>query len=260
MCSQVSPMRSSAPGAKFSTSTSQLFTRRSRISLPLGCLESIVIDRLLWLSMVKYRLSALGTSRSCPRVMSPTPGRSTLMTSAPSQASNCVQVGPDCTWVKSRMRTPSSALPALPHGLVEGLGRPLARTATRLAFPPAASLTTFLPAVFFAAVLFTAVLFMAALAVALFCLLRVAIFVPSVDDEELDAFQRCHCVLPYFLRTALCGLSLQMRPLSVPAAGSITALMRVGLPESMAASTARLSSSGVVAWAPTPPNASAILS
>src|SRR5262245_62784808 len=42
--------------------------------------------------------------------MSPTPGRSTLITSAPNQASNCVQVGPDWTWVKSRMRTPVSAL------------------------------------------------------------------------------------------------------------------------------------------------------
>src|SRR5579862_7142001 len=60
--------------------------------------------------MVKYRLSAFGTSCNCPRVMSPTPGRSTLITSAPNQASNCVQVGPDWTWVKSRMRTPSSAL------------------------------------------------------------------------------------------------------------------------------------------------------
>ena len=48
-------------------------------------------------------------SRNCPRVASPTPGRSTLITSAPNQASNCVQVGPDCTWVMSRMRTPSSA-------------------------------------------------------------------------------------------------------------------------------------------------------
>src|SRR3984885_248989 len=45
--------------------------------------------------------------------MSPTPGRSTLMQSAPSQASNCVQVGPDCTWVKSRILTPSSALDIL---------------------------------------------------------------------------------------------------------------------------------------------------
>ena len=51
-----------------------------------------------------------------------------------------------------------------------------------------------------------------------------------------------------------------MLPLSVPAAGSITALMRVGLPESIAASTARFSSSGVVAFTPTPPNASIILS
>src|ERR1044071_6998650 len=57
--------------------------------------------------------------------MSPTPGRSILITSAPIQARSWVQVGPDCTWVKSRMRTPSSALPASPNGFVEGLGMPL---------------------------------------------------------------------------------------------------------------------------------------
>src|ERR1700722_19210098 len=66
--------------------------------------------------------------------MSPTPGRSTLMTSAPMNASNWVQVGPDCTWVKSRMRTPSSALPASPHGLVEGFGKPARAPAADL--PP----------------------------------------------------------------------------------------------------------------------------
>src|SRR6185436_13749167 len=79
-------------------------------SLPFGFLVSSVIERLLWLSMVKYRLSTLGMSCNWPRVISPTPGRSTLITSAPNQASNCVQVGPDWTWVKSRMRTPFSAL------------------------------------------------------------------------------------------------------------------------------------------------------
>src|SRR3982750_233712 len=42
--------------------------------------------------------------------MSPSPARSTLMTSAPIHASSCVQVGPDCTCVKSRIFTPSSAL------------------------------------------------------------------------------------------------------------------------------------------------------
>src|ERR1700758_2409857 len=107
--SQGKPMRSSTPGPKFSTSTSQLLIRAVRTSLPFGFLVSRVIERLLWLSMVKYRLSTLGMSCSWPRVMSPTPGRSTLITSAPNQASNCVQVGPDWTWVKSRMRTPLSA-------------------------------------------------------------------------------------------------------------------------------------------------------
>src|SRR5690242_11801060 len=43
--------------------------------------------------------------------MSPSPARSTLITSAPNHARSCVQVGPDCTCVKSRMRTPSNALP-----------------------------------------------------------------------------------------------------------------------------------------------------
>src|SRR5262245_22674500 len=50
-------------------------------------------------------------SRSCPRVGSPSPGFSTLMTSAPNHARICVHVGPDCTWVISRTRTPSRAFP-----------------------------------------------------------------------------------------------------------------------------------------------------
>src|ERR1700733_13356586 len=111
--SQGNPMRSSTPGPKFSTSTSQLLISAVNTSLPFGFLVSSVIERLLWLSMVKYRLSAFGTSCNCPRVMSPTPGRSPLITSAPNHASNCVQVGPDCTWVKSRILTPSSALDIL---------------------------------------------------------------------------------------------------------------------------------------------------
>ena len=46
-------MRSSAPGAKFSTSTSHFLTSASRISFPFGCLASTVIERLLWFSIVK---------------------------------------------------------------------------------------------------------------------------------------------------------------------------------------------------------------
>src|SRR6202521_1311318 len=170
MRSQVNPMRSSTPGAKFSTSTSQLFTSRSSTCLPFWLLVSSVIERLLWLSMVKYRLSAVGTSRSWPRVMSPVPGRSTLITSAPNQASSWVQVGPACTWLMSRMRTPSSALPAAPHGFVEGRGRPLADAAVF----PGASFTTFL-ADFFPAALVLDLLF-----------LRVTIVVP-LDESSIDS-------------------------------------------------------------------------
>jgi len=42
-----------APGAKFSTSTSHVFTSASSTCLPLGFLASIVIERLLPFSMVK---------------------------------------------------------------------------------------------------------------------------------------------------------------------------------------------------------------
>ncbi len=50
---QEKPIRSSTPGAKFSTSTSQLFTSSSSTVLPVGFLVSSVIERLLWFSIVK---------------------------------------------------------------------------------------------------------------------------------------------------------------------------------------------------------------
>src|SRR4029453_6128432 len=82
--------------------------------------------------------------------MSPSPARSTLITSAPNHARSCVHVGPDCTCVKSRIFTPSSALPSLPHGLDETLGRPLplplAFLATILSAGFLAALATFLGA------------------------------------------------------------------------------------------------------------------
>src|ERR1700730_6426660 len=76
----------------------------------------------------------------------------------------------------------------------------------------------------------------------------------------------------YFFFRMLCGLRLPIRPLSEPDAGSITALIRAALPESTAAFTARLTSSGgaaltarlnssgVLALTRVPPNASIILS
>ena len=51
-------------GAKFSTKTSHSLIRRSRISLPFWVLVFTVIERLLWFSIVKYKLSASGISRN----------------------------------------------------------------------------------------------------------------------------------------------------------------------------------------------------
>src|SRR5919106_2308072 len=135
--SQGKPMRSIAPGAKFSTMTSQAWISLANSSRPFSFFVSSVIERLFPFSIVKYRLSTPGRSRSWTRVMSPL-GRSTLITSAPNQASSWVQVGPDCTWVMSRIRMPSSAFmtpsrrkrgpPAgalFVHGLRLGAGRVL---------------------------------------------------------------------------------------------------------------------------------------
>src|SRR4051794_31434591 len=90
--------------------------------------------------------------------MSPVPGRSTLITSAPNHASSWVQVGPDWTWVKSRILTPSSALPSWPHGFFDIFS----------AF--AAALSTTFSAGFFAAFAFS-LAFSLALAFAFFSFL-----------------------------------------------------------------------------------------
>ena len=64
MCSQVNPILSNAPGAKFSTNTSASRISFSRIALPSGVLVSSSSDLLLLLSIVKYSASKLGMSRS----------------------------------------------------------------------------------------------------------------------------------------------------------------------------------------------------
>src|ERR1700745_3096780 len=131
--------------------------------------------------------------------MSPTPGRSTLITSAPMKASNCVQVGPDCTCVKSRMRTPSSALPAWPQGAGDGRGKPL--------------LFADFAAGFFAA---TFTVFFAGFLAADFSALFADFFASALDllARSLDfAFLRVAiALLLYFFRILLCGLRLPIRP------------------------------------------------
>src|SRR6266446_1210884 len=115
MCSQVKPIRSIAPGAKFSTSTSASRISFSIIALPSGVLVFSVSDFLLLLRVMKYSASKSGMSRNLLRVTSPTPGRSTFSTSAPNHASNCVHAGPACTPVKSMILIPSRGRPMIKH-------------------------------------------------------------------------------------------------------------------------------------------------
>src|SRR3954451_13571317 len=126
-CSHVNPRRSMTPGPKFSTRMSERSTSLRKISLPSSDFMLRVSDRLLQFSIVKYRESTSGRSRSWERVTSPRPGCSILMTSAPIQARSWVQTGPAWTCVMSRTRTPSRAFatvierpPLLVHRLVHG--------------------------------------------------------------------------------------------------------------------------------------------
>src|SRR5438552_1307612 len=98
------------PGPRFSATTSHSLIRRRAISLPSAAFRSTTMLRLLLLSSRKKKLSTSGLSLfHSLRARSPPFGFSILITSAPSQASICVQDGPAWSWVKSMMRMPSSA-------------------------------------------------------------------------------------------------------------------------------------------------------
>src|SRR6266568_291689 len=81
---------------------------------------------------------------------------------------------------------------------------------------------------------------------------------PRLPVRHVENANSLECFHYFFF--PLFGFRLVMRPLSVPAASSITALMSVGLRERMASSIALRSSTGVVACTPTPPKASISLS
>src|SRR4026208_1611759 len=87
---------------------SDLLANCLRICLPFSFLTSMVRLRLLRLRQTYPDDSPL-TTESQERMTSPTPGRSTLMTSAPMSASRQVANGPERTCSKARTLTPSSA-------------------------------------------------------------------------------------------------------------------------------------------------------
>src|SRR6185369_7386589 len=111
------------------------------------------------------------------------------------------------------MRTPVSAWPSCPKGLDDGRGRPFCLPFDLLFVVRAVASFTTLRDGFFAA------------AFALFCFFLAISTPPSFPRMPADGHPDIQMF--YFLRSALCGFRLPMRPLSLPAAGSITALISV---------------------------------
>src|SRR5207237_8620775 len=98
------PSLSSAPGRKFSVSTSLRSRRRSTSSRPSGRLRSTA--KLFLFRLKTGKKPAPACSRR--RVLSPSSG-STLITSAPRSASMRPQEGPITMCANSTTRTPSSS-------------------------------------------------------------------------------------------------------------------------------------------------------
>src|SRR6516165_5314934 len=80
------------------------------------------------------------------------------------------------------------------------------------------------------------------------------------DDADADFTAGGHDFPQFLWATALRGLRLWICPLSVPAVGSMTALISAGLPEASASVSAFVRLGVSVTWYPAPPNASIIFS
>src|SRR5580704_4049745 len=95
------------PGRKFSSTTSARASSRRRMSCPSGAFMFRVRLFLFRLTDRKY-VASPPTKGGQPRVSSPLPGSSILMTSAPMSPSDIAQKGPASTRVRSTTRTPWS--------------------------------------------------------------------------------------------------------------------------------------------------------
>ena len=101
------PQRSSVPGRKFSSSTSDRAASRRTRSWPRGSRRLTVTDFLFRATTGHHSDIPCGFSRPHCRIGSPCPGSSTLMTSAPKSPSNWPQNGPASSWPSSVTRRSS---------------------------------------------------------------------------------------------------------------------------------------------------------
>src|SRR5499426_3186841 len=94
------------PGRKFSSTTSARAMRRRRMACPSGAFMLRVRLFLLRLTDMKY-VASPPVKGGQPRVSSPLPGSSTLITSAPMSPRDMAQKGPASTRVRSMTRMPA---------------------------------------------------------------------------------------------------------------------------------------------------------
>src|SRR5215217_876611 len=104
------PRASMTPGRKFSTTTSAVSASRWKSACPSGRLISRVRERLLRFAERKKALMPEKKGGPAARLSSPTPGFSTLMTSAPRSPNSMAQVGPARWRPRSSTRTPVNGI------------------------------------------------------------------------------------------------------------------------------------------------------
>src|SRR5262252_4806613 len=127
----VKPHFSRVPMRKLSISTSAFSIRPARIFCPAAPAMLRVSERLLRLTPRKYADSPAMNGGPQPRVSSPWPGGSILITSAPMSPSVMVQSGPARMRVRSTTRSPASGPLASVIWSVLELERVLARSSHR---------------------------------------------------------------------------------------------------------------------------------
>src|SRR5215467_8118662 len=120
------------PGRKFSKTTSARAMRRRRMACPSGAFMFRVRLFLLRLTDMKYVASPPAKGGQ-PRVSSPLPGSSTLITSAPMSPRDMAQKGPARTRVRSITRTPARGV----RGFFFGAGALRLAVATEPSSPDA---------------------------------------------------------------------------------------------------------------------------
>src|SRR3954470_18514270 len=114
------PYCSSAPGRKFSSTTSLANASSRAKAAPRSVFRSTDTERFPAFTQVKYTLTGSSPTLGWRKRMTSPPGGSNFTTSAPRSASMRPQIGPETTCDRSRTEIPSSGRPSSGRGVMRG--------------------------------------------------------------------------------------------------------------------------------------------